>query len=86
MHQIEREFKSNGKGAVNADADGSYKVAKEITSKIREEAMGQNVMISVSPGQLLTKIVADELTELMGGESADINLEGNPNIILLHIL
>ena len=45
--------------------------------------MGQNVLISVSPGQLLTKIVADELTELMGGESAEINLEGNPNIILL---
>ena len=65
------------------DADVSYKVAKEITAKIKEEAMGQNVLISVSPGQLLTKIVADELTELMGGESAEINLEGNPNIILL---
>ena len=45
--------------------------------------MGQNVLISVSPGQLLTKIVADELTELMGGESAEISLDGNPNIILL---
>ena len=44
--------------------------------------MGQNVLISVSPGQLLTKIVADELTELMGGESAEISM-GNPNIILL---
>ena len=65
------------------DADVSYKVAKEITAKIKDEAMGQNVLISVSPGQLLTKIVADELTELMGGESAEINLEGNPNIILL---
>ncbi len=65
------------------DADVSYKVAKEITAKIKEEAMGQNVLISVSPGQLLTKIVADELTELMGGKSAEINLEGNPNIILL---
>ena len=65
------------------DADVSYKVAKEITSKIKEEAMGQNVLISVSPGQLLTKIVADELTELMGGESAEISLDGNPNIILL---
>ena len=65
------------------DADVSYKVAKEITSKIREEAMGQNVLISVSPGELLTKIVADELTELMGGESSEISLDGNPNIILL---
>ena len=65
------------------DADVSYKVAKEITSKIKDEALGQNVLISVSPGQLLTKIVADELTNLMGGESADINLDGNPNIILL---
>ena len=65
------------------DADVSYKVAKEITAKIKDEAMGQNVLISVSPGQLLTKIVADELTELMGGESAEIYLEGNPNIILL---
>ena len=45
--------------------------------------MGQNVLLSVSPGQLLTKIVADELTELMGGESAEISLDGNPNIILL---
>ena len=65
------------------DADVSYKVAKGITSKIKDEAMGQNVLISVSPGQLLTKIVADELTELMGGESAEISLDGNPNIILL---
>ena len=65
------------------DADVSYKVAKEITSKIKDQAMGQNVLISVSPGQLLTKIVADELTELMGGESAEISLDGNPNIILL---
>ena len=45
--------------------------------------MGQNVLISVSPGQLLTKIVADELTELMGGESAELSINGNPNIILL---
>ena len=65
------------------DADVSYKVAKEITSNIKDKAMGQNVLISVSPGQLLTKIVADELTDLMGGESADISLDGNPNLILL---
>ena len=58
------------------DADVSYKVAKEITSKIKDEAMGQNVLISVSPGQLLTKIVADELTELMGGESFTFRFTG----------
>ena len=65
------------------DADVSYKVAKEITSNIKDKAMGQNVLISVSPGQLLTKIVADELTDLMGGESAELSLDGNPNLILL---
>ena len=65
------------------EADVSYKVAKEITSNIKEKAMGQNVLISVSPGQLLTKIVSDELAMLMGGNSADINYTGNPNIILL---
>tara|TARA_Y100000768_G_scaffold385882_1_gene372980 strand:- start:1745 stop:3079 length:1335 start_codon:yes stop_codon:yes gene_type:complete len=65
------------------DADVSYKVAKEITSNIKDKAMGQNVLISVSPGQLLTKIVADELTDLMGGESAELSLDGNPNVILL---
>ncbi|MEO2084035.1 MAG: signal recognition particle receptor subunit alpha, partial [Marinoscillum sp.] len=65
------------------EADVSYKVAKEITSSIKEKAMGQNVLISVSPGQLLTKIVSNELAMLMGGNSADINYTGNPNIILL---
>ena len=65
------------------EADVSYKVAKEITSNIKEKAMGQNVLISVSPGQLLTKIVSNELAILMGGNSADINYTGNPNIILL---
>jgi signal recognition particle subunit SRP54 len=65
------------------DADVSYKVAKEITANIKDKAMGQNVLISVSPGQLLTKIVADELTDLMGGESAELSLHGNPNVILL---
>ena len=56
------------------DADVSYKVAKEITSNIKDKAMGQNVLISVSPGQLLTKIVADELTDLMGGELSLIHI------------
>ena len=65
------------------DADVSYKVAKEITSKIKEKALGQNVLISVSPGQLMTKIVADELSLLMGKESVELNSKGNPNIILI---
>jgi signal recognition particle subunit SRP54 len=65
------------------EADVSYKVAKDITSNIKEKAMGQNVLISVSPGQLLTKIVSDELALLMGGKSVDINTDGNPNIVLL---
>jgi len=65
------------------DADVSYKVAKEITSKIKEKALGQDVLISVSPGQLMTKIVADELSTLMGKESVELNLKGNPNVILI---
>ena len=64
------------------DADVSYKVAKEITLNIKEKALGQDVLISVSPGQLMTKIVADELSVLMGEKSEEINLSGNPNIIL----
>ena len=55
------------------DADVNYKVAKDVTDSIRLKAMGQDVLISVSPGQLLTKIVADELTVLMGKESVSIN-------------
>jgi len=65
------------------DADVNYKVAKDVTDSIRLKAMGQDVLISVSPGQLLTKIVADELTVLMGKESVPINLGGNPNVILI---
>lgn len=65
------------------DADVNYKVAKEVTDEIKEKAMGQNVLTAISPGQLLTKITNDELTRLMGGESEDINLEGNPAVILI---
>ena len=65
------------------DADVNYKVAKDVTDSIRLKAMGQDVLISVSPGQLLTKIVAEELTVLMGQESVPVNLGGNPNIILI---
>ncbi len=65
------------------DADVNYKVAKEVTDDIKEKAMGQNVLTAISPGQLLTKITNDELTLLMGGESEDISIEGNPAVILI---
>ncbi|MCR9252194.1 MAG: signal recognition particle protein [bacterium] len=65
------------------DADVNYKVAKEVTDKIKDEALGQDVLIAVSPGQLLTKIVAEELTSLMGGTHEEMNLKGDPNIILI---
>ena len=65
------------------DADVNYKVAKEITDSIKEKAMGQDVLLAVSPGQLLTKIVAEELTILMGEAHVPLNKGGNPNIILI---
>ncbi len=65
------------------DADVNYKVAKEVTDEIKQKALGQNVLTSVSPGQLLIKITNDELTALMGGASEDINLTGNPAVILI---
>jgi len=65
------------------DADVNYKVAKDVTDTIKEKALGRKVLIAVSPGQLLTKIIEEELTELMGGEQVGINLSGNPAIILI---
>jgi len=65
------------------DADVNYKVAKEVTDDIKEKAMGQDVLTAISPGQLLVKITNDELTALMGGQSEDIKLEGNPSVILI---
>lgn len=65
------------------DADVNFKVAKEVTDEIREKAMGLNVINSVSPGQLMVKVTNDELTRLMGGESVDIRVEGNPAVILI---
>jgi signal recognition particle subunit SRP54 len=61
----------------------NYKVAKTFTDNVKEKAMGQHVLTSISPGQLLTKITHDELTDLMGGATADIKLGGNPTIILM---
>lgn len=65
------------------DADVNYKVAKQFTDSVKEKAFGQNVLTSVSPGQLLIKITHDELTALMGGQKEDIFLGGNPTIILM---
>ncbi|HPX59314.1 MAG TPA: signal recognition particle protein [Bacteroidales bacterium] len=65
------------------DADVSYKIAKEVTDTIKKKALGQNVLTAVSPGQLMIKIVHDELAILMGSEHAELNLKGNPSIILL---
>jgi signal recognition particle subunit SRP54 len=65
------------------DADVNFKVAKEVTDDIREKALGQNVLTSISPGQLLIKITNDELTGLMGAVSEDIHIEGSPAIILI---
>ena len=65
------------------DADVNYKIAKEFTDKVKEKALGANVLTAVSPGQLLVKITHDELAILMGGEREEINLSGNPSIILI---
>lgn len=65
------------------DADVNYKIAKEFTATVKEKALGQNVLKSLKPGQLMVKLVKDELTELMGGEVAGIDLSGKPSVILM---
>ncbi|WP_372975657.1 signal recognition particle receptor subunit alpha, partial [Muriicola sp.] len=65
------------------DADVNFKIAKEFTNKVRDKALGQNVLTTLQPGQLMVKIVKDELTELMGGDAAGIDLSGNPSVILM---
>ena len=65
------------------DADVNYKVAKNFTDKVKEKALGQNVLTSVKPGQLMVKIVHDELAQLMGGDTAEMNLKGHPAVILM---
>ena len=98
-HKLDRAFKTlKGQGQITEinvattvkeirraliDADVNYKVAKEVTDNIKEKALGRDVLIAVSPGQLLTKIVSEELTELMGGEKVDIDIQGDPAVILI---
>ena len=65
------------------DADVNYKVAKTFTDTVKNKAIGQDVLTSINPSQLMVKIVHDELTALMGGETADINYEGHPAVILM---
>ena len=65
------------------DADVNFKIAKEFTSRVKEKAIGQKVLTSLQPGQLMVKIVKDELTELMGSEASNLNLAHKPSVILM---
>src|SRR4029453_14812494 len=65
------------------DADVNYKIAKEFTDRIREKALGEKVLNAISPGQLMVKIVKDELAELMGGSETEFNDKGSPAVVLI---
>ena len=65
------------------DADVNYKIAKSFTETVKEKALGQNVLTAVKPGEMMVKIVHDELADLMGGKAVDINLQGNPAVMLI---
>lgn len=65
------------------DADVNFKIAKDFTARVKDKAIGQNVLTTLQPGQLLVKLVKDELVELMGGDVAGVNLSGNPTVILM---
>lgn len=65
------------------DADVNFRIAKEFTNNVKEKALGQNVLTSLQPGQLMVKLVKDELTELMGGDAEGIDLSGAPSVILM---
>ena len=97
--KLERAFKTlKGQGSITEinvattvkeirraliDADVNFKVAKDVTDSIKEKALDRDVIISVSPGQLLTKIVNEELAELMGGSNQEINVKGDPAVVLI---
>ncbi|MEZ4888308.1 MAG: signal recognition particle protein [Chitinophagales bacterium] len=78
---IATALKEIRRAMVNADVN--YKIAKEFTAKVKEEALGQNVITAVKPGELLVKIMYDELTALMGGQAIELDLSKKPNIILI---
>ena len=65
------------------DADVNYKVAKQFTDTVKQKALGMNVLTAIKPGQLMVKIVHDELATLMGGEAVELKLQGRPSIILM---
>ena len=65
------------------DADVSFKIAKEFTNKVKDKAIGQDVLTTINPGQLMVKLVKDELTELMGSQVQGINLEEKTSVILI---
>jgi len=65
------------------DADVNFKIAKDFTTTVKEKALGQNVLTSLKPGELMVKIVHDELVKLMGGTQVDVNIKGNPAVILM---
>ncbi len=65
------------------DADVSYKIAKDFTNKVKEEALGQEVLTSLKPGEVLTKVVRDEMARLMGGSAAELDLKTKPSVILM---
>jgi len=65
------------------DADVNYKIAKDFTDRVREKALGEKVITAISPGQLMVKIVKDELAELMGGTEAELDIKANPSVILI---
>jgi signal recognition particle subunit SRP54 len=65
------------------DADVSYSIAKDFCDTVKQKALGKNVLTAIEPGQLMIKIVQDELTELMGGEAQEVNIKGSPAIILI---
>lgn len=97
--KIEKAFKTlKGQGSISeinvaetlkeirralVDADVNYKIAKDFIDRVKEKAMGANVLTSVSPGQLMTKLVYDELKDLLGGEQQEIHLEGKPAVVLI---
>ena len=65
------------------DADVNFKIARDFTNRVKDKALGEDVLTTLQPGQLMVKIVKDELTELMGGDAAGVNLSGDPSIILM---
>ena len=78
---VAQTMKEIRKALLAADVD--FKTAKQFTASVKEKALGQQVLTAVEPGQLLTKIMRDELAELMGSSKSEINLEGNPTVILI---